>query len=154
VTDTSAAALCFAEVPTILFWVVSVPANSTANASAVVMTVQHALFRLLTAILALKPPYLALDLGVQRSTHEIGVSPTVAGNRLGGVGLIPVDDVFFRTTAVPRLLLRRNTSWLAALSNGGGSFVRLRDTTGCGGTPRRSNATISRHVHIRNHIGC
>jgi len=46
---------------------------------------QHALFGLLTAILALKRPYLALDLWVQRSTHEIGLSPTVrALDRLGG----------------------------------------------------------------------
>jgi hypothetical protein len=46
---------------------------------------QHALFCLFTAVLALKRPYLALDLGVQRSTHEIGLSRTVrAGNRLGG----------------------------------------------------------------------
>jgi hypothetical protein len=46
---------------------------------------EHALFHLLTAILALKRPYLALDLGVQRSTHEMGLSPTVrASNRLGG----------------------------------------------------------------------
>src|SRR5262249_57482283 len=98
---------------------INVPENSTANASAVVMTGltfnAARFFRLLTAILALKRPYLALDLGVQRSTHEIGLFPTVAGNRLGGVGLIPVDDVFFRTTAVPRLLLRRSTSWLSPL---------------------------------------
>src|SRR5262249_53183284 len=44
---------------------------------------QHALFGLFTAILALKRPYLALDLWVQRSTHEIGPPPAVwANNRL------------------------------------------------------------------------
>ena len=46
---------------------------------------QHALFGLLTAILALKRPYLAFDLWVQRSPHKIGLSPTMrAGNRLSG----------------------------------------------------------------------
>jgi hypothetical protein len=46
---------------------------------------QHALFCLLTAISAFKRPYLALDRWVQRSPHEIGLSPTVrAGNRHRG----------------------------------------------------------------------
>src|SRR5437016_1944675 len=46
-------------------------------------SVQHTLLGLLTAILALKRPYLALDLWVQRSPHEIGLSPAVwAGDRL------------------------------------------------------------------------
>src|SRR5262249_61790903 len=108
---------------------INVPENSTANASAVVMTGltfnAARFFRLLTAILALKRPYLALDLGGQRSTHEIGLFPTVAGNRLGGVGLIPVDDVFFRTTAIPRLLLKRSPSWPSAPHERGGPFVRV-----------------------------
>src|SRR6476469_3022957 len=65
---------------------------------------QHALFRLLTAILALKRPYLAVDLGVQRSTHEIGLSPIVrASNRLG-VGR-PNIGVFFCATG-SRLLVK------------------------------------------------
>ena len=46
---------------------------------------QHALFGLFTAIFALKRPYLALDLWVKRSAHEIGPAPTVrASNRLRG----------------------------------------------------------------------
>ena len=49
---------------------------------------QFALFGLLTAILALKRPYLTLDLWVQRSPHEIGLSPAMwAGDRLN-VGLL------------------------------------------------------------------
>src|SRR5262249_59663646 len=106
---------------------INVPENSTANASAVVMTGltfnAARFFRLLTAILALKRPYLALDLGVQRSTHEIGLSPTVAGNRLGGVGLIPVDDVFSAPRQYPSSPKERRSTWLAALSSGGSSFV-------------------------------
>ena len=44
---------------------------------------QFAFFGLLTAILALKRPYLTLDLWVQRSPHDIGLSPTMwAGDRL------------------------------------------------------------------------
>src|SRR5215467_7090543 len=90
---------------------------------------QHALFRLLTAILALKRPYLALDLWVQRPTHKIGLSPEVQVIGSVGVGLTPVDDVFFRTAVPPSSSKNRpSTSWLAALSNGGGSFVCLRDT--------------------------
>jgi hypothetical protein len=47
------------------------------------LLMQHALFGLLTAIPALKRPYLALCLWVQRPPHEIGVPPAVrAGNRL------------------------------------------------------------------------
>jgi len=47
--------------------------------------VQHALFRLLTAILALKRPDLALDLWVQRSPHEIRLAPAAwASDRLSG----------------------------------------------------------------------
>jgi hypothetical protein len=47
------------------------------------LLMQHALFGLLTAIPALKRPYLALYLWVQRPPHEIGVPPAVrAGNRL------------------------------------------------------------------------
>ena len=46
---------------------------------------QHALFGLFTAIFALKRPYLALDLWVKRSAHEIGPAPAVrASNRLRG----------------------------------------------------------------------
>jgi hypothetical protein len=41
---------------------------------------QHALFGLFTAIRALKRPYLALDLWVQRSPHEIGLAPAVCAN--------------------------------------------------------------------------
>jgi hypothetical protein len=49
---------------------------------------QHALFGLLTALSALKRPYLALDCGVQRSPHEIGLSRTVrARNRHRGCRL-------------------------------------------------------------------
>ena len=49
---------------------------------------QFALFGLLTAIFALKRPYLTLDLWVQRSPHEIGLSPAMwAGDRLN-VGLL------------------------------------------------------------------
>ena len=49
---------------------------------------EHALFGLLTALSALKRPYLALDCGVQRSPHEIGLSPTVrARNRHRGCRL-------------------------------------------------------------------
>jgi hypothetical protein len=45
--------------------------------------IQFALFGLLTAILALKRPYLTLDLWVRRSPHEVGVLSAVqAGNRL------------------------------------------------------------------------
>jgi hypothetical protein len=45
---------------------------------------QHALFRLLTAILALKRPYLALDLWVQRPTHKLSLSPEL--QVIGSVG--------------------------------------------------------------------
>ena len=55
---------------------------------------QFALFGLLTAILALKGPYFTLDLWVQRSTHVIGLSPTVwAGDRLN-VCLLNRDGFF------------------------------------------------------------
>ena len=60
-----------------------VTANSLATS-----VMQFALFGLLTAILALKRPYLTLDLWVQRSPHEIGLSPAMwAGDRLN-VGLL------------------------------------------------------------------
>ena len=46
---------------------------------------QFALFDLPTAILALKRPYLALDLWVRRSPHEIGLPAAMrAGDRLNG----------------------------------------------------------------------
>jgi hypothetical protein len=64
--------------------------------------VQHALFGLLTALFALKRPYLALDRRVKRSPHEIGLSATVrAGNRHVVVGLTRVDDVSFCRTPFP-----------------------------------------------------
>ena len=48
-----------------------------------VALMQFAHFGLLTAILALESPYLTLDLWVQRSPHEIGLSTAVwAGDRL------------------------------------------------------------------------
>ena len=57
---------------------------------------QFALFGLLTAILALKRPYLTLDLWVQRSPHEKGMSPAMwAGDRLN-VGLLNRDGCFPR----------------------------------------------------------
>jgi hypothetical protein len=49
---------------------------------------QFALFGLLTAILTRKRQFLTLDLWVQRSPHEIGLSPAMwAGDRLN-VGLL------------------------------------------------------------------
>jgi hypothetical protein len=39
--------------------------------------IQFALFGLLTAILALKRPYLTLDVWVRRSPHEIGLTPAM-----------------------------------------------------------------------------
>ena len=55
--------------------------------SAARLLIQHARFGLLTAILAFKRPYFALDLGVQRSPHEIGLPPAVrACNRRFGAG--------------------------------------------------------------------
>jgi hypothetical protein len=46
---------------------------------------QHTFFGLLTAILALKRPYLTLDLWVKGPPHEIGLSPAVwTGDRLNG----------------------------------------------------------------------
>jgi hypothetical protein len=46
---------------------------------------QFALFGLLTAIFALKRPYFTLDRWMQRSPHEIGLSPAMwAGDRLNG----------------------------------------------------------------------
>lgn len=91
---------------------------------------QHALFRLLTAILALKRPYLALDLWVQRPTHKLGLSPELQVIGSVGVGLTPVDDIFFRTTAVPRLRLRIGVAHrgFCRAQQRGGSFVCLRDT--------------------------
>ena len=57
---------------------------------------QFALFGLLTAILTLKRPYLTLDLWVQRSPHEIGLSPAVwAGDRLNA-GLLTRGGFFLR----------------------------------------------------------
>ena len=57
---------------------------------------QFALFGLLAAILALKRPYLTLDLWVQRSPHEIGLSPAMwAGDRLN-VGLLNRGGFFPR----------------------------------------------------------
>ena len=48
-----------------------------------VALMQFAHFGLLTPILELKSPYLTLDLWVQRSPHEIGLSTAVwAGDRL------------------------------------------------------------------------
>ena len=61
---------------------------------------QLAHFGLLIAILALKRPYLALDVWVQRSSHEIGSSAAVwAVNRFnaaafhGGGFLLPHEPV-------------------------------------------------------------
>ena len=39
--------------------------------------IQFAFFGLLTAILALKRPYLTLDVWVRRSPHEIGLAPAM-----------------------------------------------------------------------------
>ena len=84
---------------------------------------QFALFGLLAAILALKRPYLTLDLWVQRSPHEVGLSPAMwAGDRLnagllnrGGraswriaqaaAGVVGVTFNDLRGTAVTRLAL-------------------------------------------------
>ena len=64
---------------------------------------QHTLFSLLTAILALKRPYLTLDRWVQRSPHEIGLPSAVwAGDRLNagasqqGFGFFLPHDSFPR----------------------------------------------------------
>ena len=64
------------------------------------LRMQLAHFGLLIAILALKRPYLALDVWVQRSSHEIGSSAAVwAVNRFnaaafhGGGFLLPHEPV-------------------------------------------------------------
>jgi hypothetical protein len=49
---------------------------------------QFALIGLLTAIVALKRPYLTLDLWVQRSAHEIGLSPAMWADDRLNVGLL------------------------------------------------------------------
>ena len=57
---------------------------------------QFALFGLLATILALKRPYLTLDLWVQRSPHEIGLSAAMwAGDRLNA-GLLNRGGFFPR----------------------------------------------------------
>ena len=68
-----------------------------------VALMQFALFGLFTAILTLKRPYLTLDLWVQCSPHEIGLSPAVwAGDRLNA-GLLTRGGFFLRH-ASPMLL--------------------------------------------------
>ena len=79
----------FAEPKPIVIGALFVFALSAAAAILLVLEcsplMQHALFGLLTAILALKRPNLALDLWVRRSPHEIGLAPAVwASNRHGG----------------------------------------------------------------------
>ena len=58
---------------------------------------QFALFGLITAILALKRPYLTLDHWVQRSPHERSLSPAMwTGDRLN-VGLLDRGGFFPRS---------------------------------------------------------
>ena len=54
---------------------------------------QFALFGLLTAIFALKRPYLTLDLWVQRSPHKIGLSPQ-CGQVIGSMWLALQRRIF------------------------------------------------------------
>ena len=49
---------------------------------------QFALIGLLTAIIALKRPYLTLDLWVRRSAYEIGLSPAMWADDRLNVGLL------------------------------------------------------------------
>jgi hypothetical protein len=78
---------------------------------------QFALFGLLTAILALKRPYLTLDLWVQRSPHDIGLSPTMwAGDRLT-VGLLNrggFSPCFNQFCHAPPLAISLNGNWTAS----------------------------------------
>ena len=64
---------------------------------------QFALFGLLTAIFALKRPYLTLDLWVQRSPHKIGLSPAVWAGDWLNAGLLIRGGFFLGHASPPAL---------------------------------------------------
>jgi hypothetical protein len=81
---------------------------------------QHALFGLLTAILAFKRPYFALDLWVRRSPHEIGLPPAVrACNRRLSAGRPNIRGwCFFLRHTLPPVLLSERGARLVSQSPG------------------------------------
>ena len=107
---------------------------------------QFALFGLLTAILALKRPYLTLDLWVQRSPHEIGLSPAMwAGDRLN-VGLLNRGGFFPRFNQfchAPPLAISPNGNWTASVARKQAGCCRDHKDFHCG-----SPQTPADHRHI------